>query len=111
LPLLKEEAKVKWVRSVMSVLYFLAIVLFLFLCLVLSIVVLIQESKSSGLGASFGGGDSGDSVFGVSTPQILKIFTAYLAAIFLVSCVVLSFWTSTRGRGHISSAIPTELVD
>lgn len=95
----------------MSVLYFICIFFFLFLCFLLSVVVLIQESKSSGLGASFGGGDSGDSVFGVSTPQILKIFTAYLAALFLFSCLILSFWTSVRGRSHISTSIPTELTD
>ncbi len=95
----------------MSVLYFLAIFLFLFLCLILSVVVLLQESKSSGLGASFGGGDSSDSLFGVSTPQILKVFTAYIAAIFLFSCIILSFWTSARGRSHISTTVPSELVD
>lgn len=91
----------------MSVLYVLAVALFLFLCLVLSGVVLIQESKSTGLGASFGG-DAGQSLFGVSTPQVLKVFTAYLAAIFMLSCVILSFWTSTRGRSHSSQVVEIE---
>jgi len=94
----------------MAALYYLTIVLFLGLCVILTLVVLIQESKSSGLGASFGG-DSGDSLFGVSTPQILKVFTAYLAAVFMIGCVLLSFWTSSRARGHISTSIPTEIVE
>ena len=94
----------------MAALYYLSIVLFLSLCVVLTFVVLIQESKSSGLGASFGG-DSGDSLFGVSTPQILKVFTAYLAGIFMIGCVLLSFWTSSRARGQISSPISTEIVE
>jgi preprotein translocase subunit SecG len=94
----------------MAVLYYFAIILFLLLCCVLTVVVLIQESKSSGLGASFGG-DAGDSLFGVSTPQILKVFTAYLAALFMGGCIVLSFWTSCRSRAHISDALPTEMVD
>lgn len=58
----------------------------------------MQESKSTGLGASFGGGDSSDSLFGVSTPDILKKITAYLAAVFMLGCIVLSYWTSAGNR-------------
>ena len=58
----------------------------------------MQESKSTGLGASFGGGDVSDSVFGVSTPEILKKVTGYLATIFMACCLVLSFWTSAKSR-------------
>lgn len=57
----------------------------------------MQESKSFGLGASFGG-DSSSSLFGTSTADVLKKFTAWLAAIFLGSCIVLSLWTSSIGR-------------
>lgn len=85
----------------MSFFYFFTIVLFLFLCLVLTLVVLMQESKSTGLGASFGGGDSADSLFGVSTPDILKKITAWLAAIFMAGCLLLSYWTSSASRIHI----------
>jgi len=60
-------------------------------------VILMQDSKSMGLGASFGG-DSGNSLFGTSTADVLKKFTAYLAGIFLISCLVLSFWTSSLHR-------------
>ena len=94
----------------MAALYYLSILLFLGLCVILTIVVLIQESKSSGLGASFGG-DAGDSLFGVSTPQVLKVFTAYLAVVFMLGCVLLSFWTSSRARGSFSSPISTEIVE
>ena len=95
----------------MALLYFLAIVLFFFLCLLLSVVVLVQESKSSGFGASFGG-DAGDSVFGVSTPQVLKTCTTWLAVCFLVGCIILSFWTSSRNRTLLqSSAAQQALVD
>lgn len=93
----------------MSVLYILVVSIFLVLCLILTGVVLIQESKTTGLGASFGG-DAGSSLFGVSTPQVLKVFTAWLAGIFMLSCVLLSFWTSVRGRSSISQEIQTEDV-
>lgn len=77
--------------------FYSAIVLFTLLCIVLCFVVLIQESKTLGLGASFGG-DPGESLFGTSTAEVLKTFTAYLAAIFMISCILLSLWTSSMGR-------------
>ena len=70
-------------------LYFSAIMLFVLLCVVLCFVILIQESKSSGSGSSFGGA-AADSVFGTSTAEVLKKFTAWLAVAFLVSCVIFS---------------------
>ena len=81
----------------MSVLFYIGLFLFLGLCLLLCFVILIQESKSTGLGATFGG-DPGDSLFGTSTAQVLKKFTGYLALFFMASCIILSLWTSAIGR-------------
>lgn len=81
----------------MTFLYFTTISLFMLLCAILCFVVLIQESKSTGLGASFGG-DVNDSLFGTSTADVLKKFTAWLAIIFLATCVLLSLWTNAMGR-------------
>jgi preprotein translocase subunit SecG len=84
----------------MSFLYYFAMVLFLILAVVLCGVILVQESKSTGLGASFGG-DAGESVFGASTADVLKQFTAWLVVIFFASCVILSLWTASLGRVQI----------
>lgn len=81
----------------MTILFYTAISLFLSLCFLLTLVILVQESKSLGLGASFGG-DPGESVFGTSTAQVLKKFTATLAIIFIVSCVLLSIWSAKLGN-------------
>ena len=81
----------------MTFLYFFTLTLFMILCVLLCFVILIQESKSSGLGASFGG-ETSDSLFGTSTADVLKKFTAWLAVIFLTSCVILSMWTAAMGR-------------
>lgn len=86
----------------MTFFYFTAIVLFMLLCVLLCFVVMIQESKSTGLGASFGG-DAGDSLFGTSTADVLKKFTAWLAVIFVVSCVLLSLWTAGLGRAKMNA--------
>lgn len=81
----------------MSVLFYIFLFLFVGLCTLLCFVILIQESKSLGLGSSFGG-DASDSLFGTSTAAVLKKFTAYLAGLFLVVCLVLSLWSSSIGR-------------
>lgn len=73
----------------------------------LCFVILIQEAKSLGLGASFGG-DTSDSLFGTSTAEVLKRFTAYLSAGFLASCLILSLWSGSLGRAR--DALPVETV-
>lgn len=92
----------------MTLLYFLAIGLFIFVAFLLCVIILMQESKTTGLGASFGG-DATDSVFGTSTADVLKTFTAYLACGFLVLCVLLSIWTSALSRSKSSNADPFSL--
>lgn len=86
----------------MTALYFIAIALFLIVCAVLCFVILIQESKSTGLGASFGG-ESSDSLFGTSTADVLKKFTGWLAVVFFCACVLLSLWTNSMGRTKVNN--------
>lgn len=95
-----------------SFLYFTAITLFVLLCVVLCFVILIQESKSTGMGAAFGGAAS-DSVFGTSTAEVLKTFTAWLAVAFFVSCIILSLWTSSIGRSKSveTTRFPVETLE
>ncbi|MEI6242555.1 MAG: preprotein translocase subunit SecG [Chlamydiota bacterium] len=91
----------------MSFIYYFFLILFLFICALLCFVILIQESKSTGLGASFGG-DAGTSLFGTSTAEVLKKFTAYLVVLFMGSCLLLSLWTSALGR---SKPMPTTTIE
>lgn len=93
----------------MTFIFYLAIFLFIALSTLLCFVILIQESKSLGLGASFGG-DPGDSVFGTSTADVLKKFTAYLAVLFIIFCVLLSLWTNRIGN-QSSSTIPFSIEE
>ncbi len=88
--------------------YYLVITLFMLLSALLCFVILIQEGKSTGLGASFGG-DAGDSLFGTSTADVLKTFTAWLAAVFLIGCVLLSLWTSALNRSKTVQANPFDI--
>ena len=86
----------------MTFIFYFFLTAFILICMVLSFVILIQESKTMGLGASFGGGDSSDSLFGTSTADVIKKFTGYLAVIFLVSCILLSLWTTSIGRKRMA---------
>jgi len=71
-------------------------------------VILIQEAKSLGLGASFGG-DTSDSLFGTSTAEVLKKFTAYLSGAFLIGCLILSLWSASLGRKSQAISYPVEI--
>lgn len=95
-----------------SFLYFAAITLFVLISIVLCFVILIQESKSTGMGAAFGGAAS-ESVFGTSTAEVLKTFTAWLAVVFFAFCIVLSLWTASIGRSkHVETTqFPVETLE
>ncbi|NGX57399.1 MAG: Protein-export membrane protein SecG [Chlamydiae bacterium] len=93
------------------ILFFFSIFLFVLVCVMLAGVIMVQEGKGGGLGASFGG-DSGDSLFGTSTADVLKRFTGWLAVIFLIGCVMLSLWTEVLGRnGSGSTPYDTEYFE
>ncbi|MBS0655777.1 MAG: preprotein translocase subunit SecG [Verrucomicrobia bacterium] len=94
----------------MSFFYFFSIVCFLVTCLLLCLIILLQEGKGGGLGTSFGGGDSSDSLFGTSTPEVLKQITSILAGVFVVFCLILSFWTSSLTRHKTAEYVPQELI-
>lgn len=83
----------------MTFLFYLFLFVFLLASLLLCLVILVQEAKSLGLGASFGG-DNSDSLFGTSTAEVLKRFTAYLAGAFLIGCLILSLWSASLGRSR-----------
>lgn len=80
----------------MHVVFYASLGLFVLLTVVLCFSILVQESKSLGLGASFGG-DAGDSLFGTSTAAVLKKFTAWLGVFFLGGCILLSNWSEKIG--------------
>jgi preprotein translocase subunit SecG len=92
----------------MTFLYSDAIFFFLFSSLILCLTVLVQEGKG-GLGASFGGGESSDSLFGTAAPEILKKFTAWMGLFFVLFCLLLSMWTASLGRQQAAEPVQTEI--
>lgn len=78
----------------MGILFYMSLIIFLIVSAILCLAILVQESKSLGLGASFGG-DAGDSLFGTSTADVLKKFTAWVGVCFLALCIFLSIWSES----------------
>ncbi|MBS0616488.1 MAG: preprotein translocase subunit SecG [Verrucomicrobia bacterium] len=93
----------------MMFLFYFTLFLFVLLCAVICVTVLVQESKSLGLGASFGG-DPGESLFGTSTAAVLKKFTGWLGIVFMIVCVILSLWSSSLAKGP-STSLPTTIEE
>lgn len=93
----------------MMFLFYFTLFLFVLLCAVICITVLVQESKSLGLGASFGG-DPGESLFGTSTAAVLKKFTGWLGIVFMIVCVILSLWSASLAKGG-STPLPAAIEE
>lgn len=84
-------------------LYLLALFVFLVFSLFLCMLVLAQESRSSGIGAAFGA-EAATSLFGGSSAQILKTITAWCAGTFLLLCLLFSVWTSVLPKAAVAAA-------
>ena len=64
-------------------------------CILLTLLVLMQKPRSEGLGAAFGGSFT-DSIFGAQTSDVLTKGTIWLGSIFMVLTLVLALMYSHR---------------
>ena len=64
-------------------------------CVLLTLLVLMQKPRSEGLGAAFGGSFT-DSIFGAQTSDVLTKGTIWLGSIFMVLTLVLALLYSHR---------------
>lgn len=67
----------------------LLLVVFVIVCLLMSLLILMQRPKQEGLGAAFGGGVT-DQVFGARTTNVLQKGTVYLGSLFFIMSLVLA---------------------
>ncbi len=67
----------------------LLLVIFVIVCLLMTLLVLMQRPKQEGLGAAFGGGVT-DQVFGARTTNVLQRGTIYLGSAFFLLSLVLA---------------------
>jgi preprotein translocase subunit SecG len=84
----------------MQALYITISVIIVIASVLLTLIVLVQNSKGGGLAANFA---AGNTTFGVrQTADFLEKTTWVLAAIVLVLCVAATFFTPRAGRGAAS---------
>ncbi len=67
----------------------LLLVIFVIVCLLMTLLILMQRPKQEGLGAAFGGGVT-DQVFGARTTNVLQRGTVYLGSMFFILSLTLA---------------------
>jgi len=67
----------------------LLLIAFVIVCLLMSLLILMQRPKQEGLGAAFGAGVT-DQVFGARTTNVLQRGTVWLATLFFIFSLALS---------------------
>ena len=84
----------------------LLLVIFVVVCLLMTLVILMQRPKQEGLGAAFGGGVT-DQVFGARTTNVLQRGTVYLASMFFILSLALAILIGQKNK-TISMVTPEE---
>ncbi|MCF7849702.1 MAG: preprotein translocase subunit SecG [Kiritimatiellales bacterium] len=84
----------------------LSIIIEILCCLLLSGIILLQKSKSEGLGMAFGSG-MGESLFGARAGNVLTKGTVLLSIVFIVNTVVLGVIFSRGEKSLIDSSAPS----
>ena len=86
-------------------LYYLLATVFVVNCLVLLLVILIQQGKAGDMASAFGGGSS-QAAFGARTGATLLTKVTWVSAgLFFAGALVLSI-VSTRGPGSVIGSVP-----
>jgi preprotein translocase subunit SecG len=87
----------------MTVLFWMLLIVFVLVCVILCFLVLIQSDKGGGISGTIGGGLGGaSSLLGTQdTANILTKGTMIFGTVFFVLCILMSFVMSRR-------AVPTE---
>lgn len=67
----------------------LLLAIFVIVCVLMSMIILMQRPKNEGLGAAFGSGAT-DQLFGARTTNVLQKATVYLASFFFVLTLALA---------------------
>jgi len=80
--------------------FYLVIAVHVLICLLLILIVLIQQGRGGGLIDSF---SSAESIFGTKTNTFLVKATSVLAAAFFLTCLMLAFLSLQKGKSLIET--------
>ena len=79
----------------------LLLIVFVIVCLLMSLLILMQRPKQEGLGAAFGSGMT-DQMFGARTTNVLQRGTVYLASAFFVLTITLAILFARKNERQYS---------
>ncbi|MFU8894344.1 MAG: preprotein translocase subunit SecG [Luteolibacter sp.] len=91
----------------------LLLILFVIICLVMTLMILMQRPKQEGLGAAFGGGMT-DQMFGARTTNVLQRGTVWFASLFFILALALAVligMKNSRTESLISKDEPEETTE
>jgi preprotein translocase subunit SecG len=86
----------------------LLLVVFVIVCLLMSMIILMQRPKNEGLGAAFGSGAT-DQLFGARTTNVLQKATVYLSTLFFILTLTLAVLITKRNsltRSFVAEVTP-----
>jgi preprotein translocase subunit SecG len=86
-------AAINWLNISINLL----LVIFVIVCLLMTLVILMQRPKQEGLGAAFGGGVT-DQVFGARTTNVLQRGTVYLGSLFFILSLALAVLIGQKNK-------------
>jgi len=90
--------------------YFLSIIVFI-LCILLTVIILVQDSKDTGLTSAFGGAGGGSALLGARMQKDLAKLTAIFGGVLAVCLLIMGFMTSgvrQQSVGAAGAIPPTE---
>ena len=82
----------------------LLLFVFVIVCLLMSLIILMQRPKNEGLGAAFGSGTT-DQLFGARTSNVLQKATVYLATLFFVLTLALAVMIGKKNTNERKSLV------
>jgi preprotein translocase subunit SecG len=85
--------------------YYLIISLYVLVCLILSLVILLQQGRGGDIASAFGGSSSQTAFGARSGATVLTKATAVAAALFMIFALALSI-IGTGGSGSVVSGTP-----
>ena len=84
----------------MSALYYVVIFIFVLICLLLVGIILMQSSKTGGMGSGLAGNAALDTAFGGDGADILLVkITTVLATLFMVLSIILNVLSTSDDSG------------
>jgi preprotein translocase subunit SecG len=82
--------------------FYSLMVFFIFVCLLLIMIVLIQKGRGGGLASAFGG-MGGNTAFGSKTGDVLTWATSFIFLIFLILAVALNLMANARHNANLQA--------